>query len=56
MTKKRKSLAQLVRPFILRRTKDKVLKELPPRTEITLHAELSKAERSRYEDAEVGGR
>lgn len=50
---KRKSLAQLVRPFILRRTKDKVLKELPPRTEITLHAELSKAERSRYEDARL---
>ncbi len=49
----RKSLAQLVRPFILRRTKDRVLKELPPRTEITLHAELSKEERKRYEDTRV---
>ena len=50
---KRKSLAQLVRPFILRRTKDRVLTELPPRTEITLHAELSVGERKRYEDARL---
>jgi superfamily II DNA or RNA helicase len=50
---RRQSLAQLVRPFILRRTKDKVLQELPPRTEITLQAELSKAERKRYEDARI---
>lgn len=50
---KRKSLAQLVRPFILRRTKDRVLTELPPRTEITLHAELSAGERKRYEDARL---
>ncbi len=48
---RRSSLARLVRPFILRRTKDKVLKELPPRTEITLQAELSGEERRRYEDA-----
>jgi hypothetical protein len=58
---RRKSLARLVRPFILRRTKDKVLKELPPRTEITLRAELSKPERKMYEDvrltalSELGG-
>ncbi len=50
---RRQSLARLVRPFILRRTKDKVLKELPPRTEITLQAEFSKAERKRYEDARI---
>jgi superfamily II DNA or RNA helicase len=50
---RRKSLAQLVQPFILRRTKDAVLKELPPRTEITLHAELSPAERKLYEDARI---
>ena len=49
----RESLARLVRPFILRRTKDKVLKELPPRTEITLQAELSKKERNLYEDIRV---
>lgn len=50
---RRKSLARLVQPFILRRTKDAVLKELPPRTEITMHAELSKAERKLYEDARI---
>ncbi|WP_146576549.1 DEAD/DEAH box helicase [Neorhodopirellula pilleata] len=50
---RRESLARLVRPFILRRTKDKVLKELPPRTEITLRAELSDAERKLYEEARL---
>src|SRR5690606_30325727 len=46
---RRESLARLVQPFILRRTKDKVLSELPPRTEVTLFAEMGKAERKRYE-------
>jgi superfamily II DNA or RNA helicase len=50
---RRESLARLMRPFILRRTKDTVLKELPPRTEITLQAELSPAERSLYEQARI---
>lgn len=50
---RRRSLARLVQPFILRRTKDAVLKELPPRTEITLHAELSGAERKLYEDTRL---
>ncbi|MCC9655138.1 DEAD/DEAH box helicase [Rhodopirellula halodulae] len=50
---RRESLARLVRPFVLRRTKDKVLKELPPRTEITLRAELSAPERKLYEDARL---
>lgn len=50
---RRESLARLVRPFILRRTKDKVLTELPPRTEITLRAELSDPERKLYEDARL---
>ncbi|SMP47838.1 Helicase conserved C-terminal domain-containing protein [Neorhodopirellula lusitana] len=50
---RRESLARLVRPFVLRRTKDKVLKELPPRTEITLRAELSDAERKLYEEARL---
>lgn len=48
---RRKSLAQLVQPFILRRTKDKVLRELPSRTEVTLRAEFSPEERRRYEEA-----
>ncbi|QDT09015.1 DEAD/DEAH box helicase [Planctomycetes bacterium K23_9] len=50
---RRQSLARLVRPFILRRTKDKVLSELPPRTEIQLQAQLSKPERKLYEDARL---
>ena len=50
---RRESLARLVRPFILRRTKEKVLQELPPRTEITLQAHLSTEERQRYDEARV---
>ncbi|WP_246146563.1 DEAD/DEAH box helicase [Rubripirellula lacrimiformis] len=50
---RRLSLSRLVRPFILRRTKNTVLTELPPRTEVTLQAELSKPERRLYEDARV---
>ncbi|KAA5545854.1 DEAD/DEAH box helicase [Roseiconus nitratireducens] len=50
---RRESLARLVRPFILRRTKEKVLRELPPRTEITLQAHLSGEERQRYDDARM---
>jgi SNF2 family DNA or RNA helicase len=52
-TERRQSLARLVRPFILRRTKEHVLKELPPRTEITLQAHLSREERQRYDDARL---
>jgi len=43
----------LVQPFILRRTKNAVLTELPPRTEVTMHVELSPAERKLYEDARI---
>lgn len=50
---RRESLAKLVRPFILRRTKANVLTELPPRTEVTLFAEMGPTERKRYEDARV---
>ncbi len=42
-------LKKLLRPFILRRLKSDVLKELPSKTEITLHVELSKEERTFYE-------
>jgi len=45
----RKRLQQLIRPFILRRLKSDVLTELPPRTEITLHVELSDEEIALYE-------
>jgi hypothetical protein len=42
-------LKKLLRPFILRRLKADVLKELPSRTEITLQVELSTEERTFYE-------
>ncbi|MFK8184403.1 MAG: SNF2-related protein [Phormidesmis sp.] len=45
----RDTLRSLIQPFSLRRTKSKVLKELPSRTEITLPVELSKEEMAFYE-------
>lgn len=50
---RRHALSGAIRPFILRRTKSEVLKELPARTEILLTAELSKPERRLYEDARL---
>jgi len=47
------ALSKVLRPFVLRRTKSEVLKELPARTEVQLMAELSDAERKRYEDARL---
>jgi SNF2 family DNA or RNA helicase len=38
---RRRALARLVRPFLLRRTKAEVAPELPPRTEITLNVARS---------------
>lgn len=46
---RRQQLRKLLRPFILRRRKSEVLDDLPEKTEITLHVELSQAERSFYE-------
>ncbi|MCG9892230.1 MAG: DEAD/DEAH box helicase [Thermosynechococcaceae cyanobacterium MS004] len=45
----RNQLKKLIQPFILRRTKSQVLQELPSRTEILLHVELSKEESALYE-------
>jgi non-specific serine/threonine protein kinase len=42
-------LRQLVHPFILRRTKDQVAPELPPRTERQLLCEMEPAQRKIYE-------
>ena len=42
-------LKKLLRPFILRRLKTDVLTELPARTEVTLHVELSAEEQTFYE-------
>ncbi|SEI42765.1 non-specific serine/threonine protein kinase [Azotobacter beijerinckii] len=38
-----------VRPFLLRRTKEQVAPELPPKSEITQYLELTEAQRDRYE-------
>jgi SNF2 family DNA or RNA helicase len=43
------TLRQLVRPFVLRRTKAEVLEELPAKTEITLRIEPSSDEVALYE-------
>ncbi len=45
----REQLQRLVRPFILRRRKDEVLKDLPEKTEIVLDVKLSKKEQTFYE-------
>lgn len=42
-------LKRLISPFILRRTKNDVLSELPEKTEITLKVELSPEEQAYYE-------
>lgn len=47
--KARDRLRKLIQPFILRRTKNQVLQELPSRTEITLQVELSQQEMVFYE-------
>ncbi len=45
----RSRLRKLIRPFILRRLKNDVLQELPPKTEINLEVEMSKDELVLYE-------
>jgi len=49
-------LRERIRPFFLRRLKSEVAPELPPRTEITLHAELSEGERKVYEAVRLAAR
>lgn len=46
----RASLARLVQPFVLRRTKAEVAKDLPARTEVRVDVELGREARARYED------
>jgi superfamily II DNA or RNA helicase len=48
-TSRRAQLKKLIHPFMLRRTKNTVLDELPPKTEITQSIELSDAEMAFYE-------
>ncbi|MGJ5674326.1 MAG: DEAD/DEAH box helicase [Nostochopsis sp.] len=45
----RNKLKKLIQPFLLRRLKNQVLEELPSRTEILLHVELSREETAFYE-------
>jgi len=45
----RNQLKKLIQPFVLRRTKNQVLAELPSRTEMLLHVELSREEMAFYE-------
>jgi superfamily II DNA or RNA helicase len=49
----RAALARVIRPFLLRRTKQQVARELPPRTEIVVPIALSGPERALYEDARL---
>lgn len=46
----RGELAQALRPFLLRRTKEEVLEDLPPKTEQILSCALSKEQRKEYEE------
>ncbi|MDB5963030.1 MAG: helicase [Massilia sp.] len=46
-------LTRRIKPFMLRRTKDKVATELPPKTEIHLPVEFGPAQRDLYETVRV---
>jgi len=46
----RQLLAQALRPFILRRTKDQVAKDLPAKTEQTLYCDLESEQRQLYDE------
>jgi superfamily II DNA or RNA helicase len=46
----RRVLAQALRPFILRRTKQQVAAELPPKTEQTVYCELEPEQRRLYDE------
>jgi len=50
---RRKILAKRVAPFMLRRTKDLVATELPPKTEINRTVEMETAQRDLYESIRV---
>jgi SNF2 family DNA or RNA helicase len=51
--RRRRALSALVRPFILRRTKSQVMRELPPRTDILVPVTLSEGERTLYDSARL---
>jgi SNF2 family DNA or RNA helicase len=43
-------VARALRPFILRRTKEQVARELPPKTEQTIHCEMEPGQRKLYDE------
>ena len=47
------ALARLIRPYVLRRTKEQVLTELPPRSEQRVEVRLTRGERTLYDDARI---
>jgi len=49
----RTTLGERVRPFLLRRTKEQVLKDLPPRTEMVRWVEIEGGQRDLYESLRV---
>ncbi len=49
-------LRQRIRPFVLRRMKEEVAPELPPRTDMITYAELSEPERQVYEAVRLATR
>ncbi|WP_137938516.1 DEAD/DEAH box helicase [Chitinivorax sp. B] len=50
---RRKLLAQRIKPFILRRTKDQVVQDLPPKTVIVRRVELHGKQRDLYETVRI---
>ncbi|SDL31818.1 Superfamily II DNA or RNA helicase, SNF2 family [Pedobacter sp. ok626] len=50
-TKRAKELQQRISPFILRRTKEQVAKELPDKTEMVIYCEMGTEQREVYEAA-----
>lgn len=52
----RDQLRRRIRPFVLRRLKQEVAKDLPPRTDMVLRCTLSEAERARYDAVRALGR
>ena len=50
---RRALLGRRIKPFLLRRTKDKVAKELPPKTEMLRSVTLSAAQRDLYENVRL---
>lgn len=50
---RQQALARMIRPFVLRRTKEEVLRELPERTEVTRSCELTPKEKKLYENVRL---